>query len=164
MIVRYFTNNISATSGAFFSYIVGLFFPSCVVTMLVQKQNSLSVLESELYNIFGTVKNINGGVKFYYRYSGRGIFSSHLCLISIYDNQLENFFIEIKFVSIQRLIVPIFLTLIFTVLIREYQNSLFETFVHVFLLIAIQHAVIAGMIFPCLREIKLAILSVVDAR
>jgi len=104
---------------------------------------------------------MNGGVNFSYRYSG-GIFSSHLCLITIHDEQLENFIIKIKFLSIQRLIVPIFSVLICTVIIRGFQSSLLETFVHIFLLIVIQHAVIAGMIFPSLREIKLAISSVVD--
>jgi len=151
------------TAKYIFLKFVGFFFPSCVVTMLIPKRNSLSELEPNLYNLFGNVKNINGGVKFFYRYSGRGIFSSHLCLISIYDNQLESFLLKIKFLSIQRLIVPIFSVLVLTLLMRESQNSLLETFVHVFLLIAIQHAVIAGMIFPCIREIKLAILSVVDA-
>jgi len=141
---------------------VGFFFPSCVVITQIPKHNSLSKLKPKLYNIFGSVKNINGGLNFFYRYSGRGIFSSHLCLISIHDDQLESFLLEIKFLSIQRLIVPIFSILIFTVIIREFQNSLLETFVHILLLIAIQHAVIAGMIFPCLREIKLAISSVID--
>jgi len=130
--------------------------------MLIPKRNSLSELEPNLYNLFGGVKNINGGVNFFYRYSGRGIFSSHLCLVSIYDDQLESFLLKVKFLSIQRLIVPVFSILIFTVIVREFQNSLLETLVHVFLLIAIQHAVIAGMIFTCLREIKSEVSSVTD--
>ena len=131
-----------------------LVFPPCTVTMVSPKSNSSFSFNKIMDIEEGQSQKTTTGVRFHYKYSGEAIYSSHHCLISVCNAQRDNYRVKIKFLTIQRVIVPIFSLLIILGLISDLSNSLWTATFNMTLLIVVQHFVTYCWISSIIVKIK----------